>query len=282
MAGTPEAGHLRSWLFCPANVPDRFTKALASGADAVIFDLEDAVPPDDKVAARRHAIEIVGRPGVARVVRCLRMNALQTADGLRDVLALLEARCTPDVLIVPKVESERDLVLVARLLGALCPALVPLVETARGVLEAERIATHPRVVGLAFGGADLAADLGVDVDWEALAWSRQRLVHAAATAGVAVIDVPHLVLDDASSLAAESARARRIGFTGKLAIHPRQIDAINAAFTPTAADVARASRVVAAIDAAGGGVCVVDGKMVDAPVVRAARRILALADRRAP
>jgi len=158
--------------------------------------------------------------------------------------------------------------------------LLPLVETARGLAAAEALAAHPRVAGLVLGGADLAADLGAVMSWEPLLYARSRLVHAAATAGVAVVDVPCLALDDGGALADEAARVRRLGFTGKLAIHPRQVAPINTAFTPDAAELEGARRVIAAVAAAGGGVAVVDGKMVDAPVVRSAERALALAARR--
>ncbi len=275
----PEASLLRSLLFSPATRPERLSKAATSGADAVIVDLEDAVPPAEKDAARASALSWLCASAVPGVARCLRSNGLRTPEGLRDVLALVESGTAPDFLVVPKVESPEELGILDALLAG-PTRFLPLIETARGLSGAERIAAHPRVAGLLLGGADLAADLGAELAWEPLLWARSRLVQAAATAGIAVIDVPHLALDDGAALADEGARARRLGFTGKLAIHPKQVPAINAAFTPANDEVAHARRVVDAVDAAAGGVCVVDGKMVDAPVLRAARRTIALAARR--
>jgi citrate lyase beta subunit len=279
MSHPADAALVRSWLFCPATAPDRFEKAARSGADAVIVDLEDAVAPGDKDAARAGALPWLRATATDGVVRCLRSNGLRTAAGLRDVLALLETGTTPDFLVLPKVESAAEIAIAAEVLGGACASIrfLPLVETARGIGAAEAIASAPRVAGLVLGGADLAADLGAELAWEPLLWSRARLVQAAAAHAVAAIDVPHLVLDDDAGLADESARVRRLGFTGKLAIHPRQVGAINVEWTPSDAEVERARRIVAAVAKAAGGVAVVDGKMVDAPVVRSAERTLARA-----
>jgi citrate lyase beta subunit len=281
MPDAPEAWLLRSLLFCPATKPERFGAATASGADGVIVDLEDAVPPAEKDAARASALAWFGTPATPGVARCLRPCSLRTPHGLRDALALVETGTAPDFLVVPKVESPEELAILAAVLDGPCERtrFLALVETARGLAAADRIAAHPRVAALVLGGADLAAGLGAELAWEPLLWARSRLVQAAASAGVAVIDVPHLVLSDAAALADECARVRRLGFTGKLAIHPKQVEAVNAAFTPQGAETLRARRIVEAAAAAGGGVCVVDGTMVDAPVLRAAERTLARAAR---
>jgi len=273
---------VRSWLFCPGSKPERFAKAASSGADAIIVDLEDAVAPTHKADARRHAVAWLATPPTPPIVRCLRPNALRTPDGLRDVLALVDAGVGPDHLVVPKTESPSELAMLdAVLAGPLATIrFLPLVETARGLGAVDAIAAHPRVAGVVLGGADLAADLGAELGWEPLLLARARLVQAAATAGVAAIDVPHLALGDVDGTRVEADRVRRLGFTGKLAIHPEQVAPIHDAFTPAAADVERARRVLAAVAAAAGGVAVVDGKMVDAPVVRGAERVLALARRR--
>jgi citrate lyase beta subunit len=212
----------------------------------------------------------------------VRANGLRTLAGLRDVVALAESGHAPDHLVIPKAESADELALLdAVLAGAAAHVrFLPLVETARGLAAAETLAAHPRVAGLVFGGADLAADLGAEMAWEPLLFARSRLVQAAATAGIAVVDVPWLALDDAAGLRDETARARRLGFTGKLAIHPAQVETINAAYVPAAAELERARRIVAAVEAAGGGAVAVDGKMVDDPVVRSAVRTIALATRR--
>ncbi|WP_237214497.1 aldolase/citrate lyase family protein, partial [Falsiroseomonas oryziterrae] len=155
--------------------------------------------------------------------------------------------------------------------------LVALIESAAGLARAAAIAAEEGCVALGFGGVDLAADLGCEPAWEPLLAHRAALVAAAARAGRALFDVPFLDLADEAGLAAECRRVRALGFTGKLAIHPRQLPGLHAAFTPSEGEVERARRIVAAIEAASGGVCVVDGKMVDAPVHRAALRVLARA-----
>ena len=212
-----EAALVRSWLFVPAVRPERFAKALGSGADAVIVDLEDAVPAPQKDDARRHAL------------------SWRTAAGLRDVLALVDAGAAPEFVVVPKAESADELALLDAVLIGPCARtrLLPLVETARALEAAVAIAAAPRVAGLVLGGADLAADLGAEMSWEPLLAARARIVQAAATAGIAAIDVPHLALADAGALRDETERVRRLGFTGKLAIHPDQVATIHAAYAPS-------------------------------------------------
>ena len=278
----PDAALVRSWLFCPGSRPERFVKAVASGADAVIADLEDAVAPAEKDEARGQVVAWLRAERTPGVACCVRVNALGTVSGLRDVLAIVESGAAPDYLVVPKTESAEVLGLLDTCLSGPCARtrLLPLVESARGLAMADALAGQSRVAGLLFGGADLAAELGAEMSWEPLLFARARLVQAAATAGIAVVDVPCLALDDGDALREETSRARRMGFTGKLAIHPGQVATINTAYSPTDAELERARRVIAAGDAAGGGVAVVDGRMVDAPVVRAAARTLALAARR--
>ena len=282
MSRAPDAALVRAWLFCPAARPERFAKAVATGADAVIVDLEDAVPAGQKDEARAHAVSWLTAERTSDAARCVRINVVRTAAGLRDVLALVDAGAAPDHLVVPKAESADELAMLAALLTGPCAhtGLLPLVETARGLDAAVALVGAPRVSGLLLGGADLAADLGAEMSWEPLLVARSRLVQAAATAGVAAVDVPFLALDDAAGLRDETERVRRLGYTGKLAIHPDQVAPIQSAFTPSDAEVERARRIVAAAEAAAGGVAVVDGRMVDAPVVRAAARSIALASRR--
>jgi len=262
----------RAILFVPGHRRDRFSKALAAGADAVVLDLEDAVPPSEKAAARAAVLAAPAPP--AGVALGVRINALPTPDGIADLAAILAASA-PDFLMLPKVEAAEELRIVYRVLPA--PALVALIESAEGLAGAGRIAAEPGCAALAFGGVDLAADLGCAVAWEPLLPHRAALIAAAARAGRAAFDVPFLGLDDEAGLIEETRRVASLGFTGKLAIHPRQVAPVQAVFTPAEAEVARARRILAAMEAAEGGVCVVDGRMVDAPVARAARRILARA-----
>lgn len=275
----PDIALARSILFVPGHRPDRFAKALATGADAVVIDLEDAVPPGEKAAARAAALARPAAP--AGVALGIRMNPLPTPDGIADLAALLAAAEAPDFLMLPKVEAAEELRIVARAFArhARAPQLVALIESAEGLAHAGAIAAEPGCAALGFGGVDLAADLGCQVAWEPLLPHRAALVAAAARGGRGVVDVPFLALDDEAGLAEETRRVQALGFTGKLAIHPRQVATIQAVLTPPAEQVAWARRILDAMDQAAGGVCVVDGKMVDAPVARAARRVLARAGR---
>lgn len=260
---------LASVLFVPGSRPDRFGKALASGAGLVCVDLEDAVPAPDKAAARDAALAAIG-PGLA-----IRINPVTTRDGLADLLALAAAPQLPPVF-VPKVEHEEQLAIVAGVLGERA-ALVPLIETPRGLRRAYRIAAYPRVPAMMFGGGDMAAELGVALAWEPLLHARSAFVVAAAEAGKPAVDVPWISLDDAAGLADEAERARALGFTAKAAIHPAQVAAIEATFRPTPTAVEEARQAEAAFAAAGGGAARFNGKMLEAPVMRAYRRTLARA-----
>ena len=279
----------RSLLFTPGSRPERFVKAAATAADGFIIDLEDAVGPPDKATARAAVMQwLRTREGVSRpgFMVCLRINSVFNDFGLRDLTAVAElARegVVPDVLMLPKVESAVEVELVARHLRAAGSAgagvaLVALIESAVGLEEAARVArATPMLRALGFGGADLAADLRASFTWEALYAGRGRLVQAASMAGLGLVDVPYLDINDDAGLTAECQRVRAMGFSGKLAIHPRQVDFINAAFTPTAAEIEFAQGVAAAYDAANGGVCTYKGKMIDEPVMLSARRTLARA-----
>jgi len=282
----PDLSHCRALLFTPGNRPERFAKAAATGADGLILDLEDAVAAPAKEDARATVVAHFRgdfRTGLApHQLKGLRVNNIHTPAGVRDLDALVSSGVAPDFLLLPKVESAFEVRLYARHLegGQAGIAFGCLIESARGLEAAMEIAqADPRVRILAFGGVDLAADLRADLAWEPLLYGRSRLVQAAASAGLGLLDVPHLALDDAAALAAECARVKALGFTSKLAIHPKQVAPILAAFTPTAAEVDRAARMVAALEQAGGNAVEFEGKMLEGPVVKAAQRVLALARR---
>jgi citrate lyase beta subunit len=282
-----DVGQARAALFTPGNRPDRFAKAAASGADALIFDLEDAVAAADKGHAREavlaHFLADFHMGLAPGQVAGLRVNNAHSPAGLRDLLALVESRVVPDFVLLPKVESPFEVLLATRHLSG-TQADVPFVcaiESARGLDSAVDIArASPRVRALALGGADLAVALRAEAAWEPLLFARSRLVQAAAVAGIGVFDSPHFDLADDAGLAEVSRRAKALGFTGKLAVHPRQVSAIQSTFMPTPEEVVRAERIVAALAAAGGNVCELDGEMVEGPIVLAAHRVLALARNR--
>lgn len=255
-------------LFVPGDRPERFAKAAAAGADLVILDLEDAVAPENKEAARVNAAAWASEHPCA-----VRINAADTQWFAGDVAALAPTGCA---IVQPKAQ---DPVRLAALATALGPdaVIIALVETARGVLEAPRLAAVTGVVRLALGSFDLGAELDVDpVDCEALLPTRGALVLASAAAGLpGPVDGVTAALDDPAVLTDETAYARRLGFAGKLCIHPKQLGPVTAALRPSDADIAWAGTVVAAVAAAGDGVANVDGTMVDKPVVDRAHRILA-------
>jgi (S)-citramalyl-CoA lyase len=269
-----DLGACRALLFTPGNRPERFAKAAAAGADAVILDLEDAVSLADKDPARSTLIGFFGEP---RDNFGLRVNNIHTPAGVSDLDALVRSGVRPAFVVLPKVQSAFEVGLYSRLLDL--PLLCTL-ESARGLEAAAEIANAgPCVQALAFGGADLAVDLRAELAWEPMLWGRARVVQAAATAGIAAIDVPHVLLDDEAGLRADAQRAKAMGFGAKLAIHPKQLGPILEIFTPTAAELERAAALVAAYEKAGGNVVEFQGKMVEGPIVKAAQRLLARAGR---
>jgi (S)-citramalyl-CoA lyase len=265
---------LRSALFTPATKPAAFAKAAEVGADLLIVDLEDAVAPGDKAAARDNAVRALHQGTLKGLPWALRINAPSTRVGLADVTALVDCQAAPDFLILPKCESRAALDQLDALLTEAGHAsrLIAMIESSAGLAALADIAgAGPRLAALMLGAADLAADLGCASDAPNLTSARCRLVEHAARTGVLTIDAPFLAIDDADGLAQAAADSAALGFVGRAAIHPAQIGPINAAFTPDAAAVDHARRV---LEANGQGVGVVDGQMVDEAVARAARRTL--------
>lgn len=260
-----------SLLFVPGSRPDRFARAKGSGAGLTVIDLEDAVAPADKAAARANAL---GQIAIDPAGWGIRINGVMTAAGIADLAALIDAETLPSWLLVPMVECPTELALVARVLGERCPHLMPLIETPRGLRNALAIAAADRVGAVMFGGADFAGELGVALAWEPLLAARSALVLACAEARVPAIDVPFVKLDDPAGLAEECDRARALGFAAKAAIHPDQIPAIEAAFTPTAAELAEAEAALAAYHQAGGKAIRFQGRMLEAPLVKRYRAIV--------
>ena len=269
----------RSFLFVPANRPERIVKALNSGADAVIIDLEDAVSPADKPAARGQLADgFLQRPPVDRARLVVRMNARATPwhDDDLTLLRQLVAQGLAAVM-VPKSETVDGLRHVASALGP-AGALLPLIESVAGLDAADALAGAPQVLRLAFGNLDFQADLGLACapDEAELVPVRLAVVLASRRAGLPPpVDGVTPGTQDVEQLQQDAQCARRGGFGAKLCIHPAQVAGVNAAFSPSAAELDWAERVLAAFDAAGGGVFSLDGRMVDAPVVRLARRTLA-------
>ncbi|MCX7125187.1 MAG: CoA ester lyase [Gammaproteobacteria bacterium] len=269
----------RCLLFTPANHPERFEKAKTLGADGLIIDLEDAISLPEKDNARKTAIDYLKtRAQTPGFVQCLRVNSVRTRAGLKDLSALCDQNVRPDILLLPKVESAAEIEIINELLAPNTIPLLPLIESAKGLYHAHEIALVENVVGLVFGGADFAADLGATMAWESLYSARAQIVQAAAHAGIAAIDVPYLNLHDAddSGVINEAKAVKAMGFTCKIAIHPKHIKPINETFTPSNEENEKAKAIVAAYEAAHGNACEYNGKMIDVPVYRSALRILAL------
>jgi citrate lyase subunit beta / citryl-CoA lyase len=266
-----------SYLFVPGNVPERFAKAVASGADRVIIDLEDAVSPSDKAAAREAVAAWMSSTNEEiRGKLLIRINDASTGWYADDLQLLRQVRAA--CVMLPKYENRRQLADVLGPLGAGTTAL-PLVETARGLLAALDLATAPGVERLAFGSLDYMADLDIPADSPALQHAATQLAIASRAAGLPS-PVAGVTPDiDADRVAADMVQARGLGFGAKMCIHPAQVAAVHRALRPGAEEQAWAQRILSASRAAGGGAIQLDGKMVDRPVVLKAERIVALAAR---
>ena len=269
----------RNLLFVPGTRPDRFAKALAARPDMVTVDLEDAVIPPQKDAARELSLPLFDRTadGIERVVR---INGLRTPFGLKDLLAIVAHPTPPDAIMLPKVESADEVRIVNALLqrAARPVGLHVIIESNAGLAQALAIAgACGSIRSLLFGAVDMAAELGAAMDFTSMLYARSRVVHAAASCGLDAIDVPYLDLADEAGLREECRLVRDLGFTGKAAIHPKQLGPINSVFTPDATRIAYARKVIEAFEAAPDGLVVVDGKLIEIPVVRIARRTLAIA-----
>lgn len=298
MSAEAVAASERSWLFVPGDSERKQTRALETDADALILDLEDSVAPARRKAARERVASLLAERRTNRGAQRLwvRVNAPASGELLEDLAGIVPG--APDGIVLPKISIPEEIVETHHYLSALekreglragsIRVLVIATETARAVLGIERLAAGaPRLAGLTWGAEDLGASLGVRGRLEAdgtltpvFELARSLCLLAAAAAGVAAIDGVHADFRDRDGLARELARARRDGFTGKLAIHPEQVEPINAAFTPSESEIERARRIVAAFaEAPDVGVTSLDGQMIDRPHLLQAERLLAAAGR---
>jgi citrate lyase subunit beta/citryl-CoA lyase len=276
---------LRSLLFVPGDRPDRMAKALGSGADALILDLEDAVASAARPAARRAVAEFVQANPAANL--WVRINPLDGPEADRDLAALLDAR--PDGVVLPKAEGGASVDELARRLtergNATARILAIATETPAAIFQLGSYGGAKRLAGLTWGAEDLPAAIGASTSREPdgrytppYELARSLCLFGAAAAGVAPIDTVYPAFRDLDGLAANAARARRDGFTGMMAIHPAQVPVINQAFTPSDDEVAHARAVIAAFEASpGAGALSLDGRMIDRPHLVQAQRTLAMA-----
>jgi citrate lyase subunit beta/citryl-CoA lyase len=276
---------LRSLLFVPGDRPDRMEKALGSGADALILDLEDAVAPAAKPEARRAVQDFLGAHAEANL--WVRINPLDGEDSERDLEAVLSGR--PNGIVLPKAEGGASVAELARRLtergNATAQILAIATETPAAIFALGSYGGARRLAGLTWGAEDLPAAIGASTSREEdgsftapYEIARALCLFGAAAAGVAPIETVFPAFRDLDGLAAYAARARRDGFTGMMAIHPAQVPVINAAFTPSEAEIAHARAVVAAFESSpGAGALSLDGRMIDRPHLVQAQRILAAA-----
>ena len=273
----------RSFIFSPGLRPELFPKALASGTDIVCVELEDGIAPKDKETARRNAMALFAEPqaddGVERIVR---INCPREAFGLADVQAVLAADTPPPALMLPKVRAPEEVVWLDDLLTERGHGtrLHVIIETNAALEAVHDIArSSSRIDALFFGGVDMAAELRCKNAWEPLLYARSRVVHAAASEGLDAIDVPYLDLEDSDGMRREAELVRDMGFSGKGSIHPKQIAILNEVFTPDEATIAHARRIINAFEEADTGLVVIDGKLIEKPVLRDMHRILSIAER---
>jgi len=287
----PEPPLIRSYLYAAGSNPRVMEKALAAGADAVILDLEDAVAPAHKAAARDHVAALISRvgPAAGRELH-VRINRAPDGPDLDDLAAVTAPGLTG--VRLPKVGGADEVRAVAAELDGLERAarmepgsvlLYLSIETAAAALAAAELATAPRVARLVFGAMDFLADIGSPgaADGAATWFARGQLVLASRAAGIgAPVDNVHTALDDHDGLRRAAEFARELGFFGKSVIHPRQIETVHAVFTPSESELAAARRLLDHVEAEGTGAAALDGEMIDAAVVARARRVVALVEGR--
>ena len=273
----------RSFIFTPGLKPDMYPKALKSGTDMVCVELEDGIAPHDKETARNLALKLfLEKQENDGVERILRINCLREKFGIKDVQAILSTKNPPPVLMIPKVKTSQEVKLLDDLLsekGHNCRLHI-IIETNEGLENVFDIANcSQRIDALFFGGVDMSAELRCENKWEPLLYARSRIVHAAASAGIDAIDVPYLDLDDLDGMKEEAIKAKELGFSGKGSIHPKQISVLNNVFTPSIEVIERAKKITSTFEEANTGLVVIDGKLIEKPVLREMYRILSIANK---
>lgn len=270
----------RSILFTPALRVDRFSKGLSCGADMSLIDLEDSVAPTSKQDAREALLECLHLDYTRDAQIAVRINSIDSGEGYEDLMYLRRASRAPDIVLVPKVESSRDIAAVDALTAPYSAhhRYYALIESIKGVDHiAEIAANSPKLAGLMFGSADYTRSIGADICWETLLMARMAIVHAARTCHAVAIDTPYFDIADMPGLQDDCLRVKRLGFDGRCVIHPSQIEIINTAFSPSPQALLRARKIVEAARQSDGNICRVDGEMVGAPIIEEARRLLAQA-----
>ena len=271
----------RSFIFTPALKPEMFLKAKLSGADIICVELEDGIAPQDKKKARALAIDLFKNESQEdNIEKILRINCPRDNFGLKDIQAILDTKYPPQGIMIPKVKTSEEIVLIDDLFserGLHCNFHI-IIETNQGLERAYEIANcSTRIKAFFFGGVDMAAELRCSYSWDSLLYARSRVVHAAASAGIDVIDVPYLDLGDLKGMKEEAIKAKDLGFCGKGSIHPKQIPILNEVFTPSKEEIIEARETIDAFEEAKTGLVVINGKLIEKPVLREMQRILSIA-----
>ena len=273
----------RSFIFTPGLKPEMFPKAIASGADMVCIELEDGIAIKDKDEARKKTIEALKTLEVKNDVELVvRVNCQRTRFGLLDLESFISSKLKVKAIMLPKVKTPDEITYIDDLLTDcnLDTNLHVIMETNEALENIYDIAhASKRIVALYFGGVDMAAELRVPNSYENLIYARSKLVHAGASVGVDVIDVPYLDLEDMDGMKKEAELVRDLGFTGKGSIHPKQIDILNKIFTPSAEEIIKAKKIVDQFNESNTGLVVIDGKLIEKPVLREMQRKILIAEK---
>ena len=273
----------RSFIFTPGLKPEMFPKAISSGADMVCIELEDGIAIKDKDEARKNTFKALEtlevKSGVELVVR---VNCQRTKFGLMDLEAVVSSKTNVKAIMLPKVKTPDEITFIDDMLTdcGLNTDLHVIMETNEALESIYDIAhASKRIVALYFGGVDMAAELRVPNEYKNLIYARSRLVHAGASVGVDVIDVPYLDLEDMDGMKKEAELVRDLGFTGKGSIHPKQINMLNKIFTPSKEEIIKAKKIVDQFNESDTGLVVIDGKLIEKPVLREMQRKILIADK---
>ena len=273
----------RSFIFTPGLNPEMFPKALASGADMICIELEDGIAIKDKDEARKNTINALKNLKINNDVELVvRVNCQRTKPGLLDLEAFISSKLNVKALMLPKVKTPDEITFIDDLLTDcnLDTDLHVIMETNEALENIYDIAhASKRIVALYFGGVDMAAELRVPNSYENLIYARSKLVHAGASVGIDVIDVPYLDLEDMDGMKKEAELVRNLGFTGKGSIHPKQINILNEVFTPSNEEIIKAKRIIDQFNASDTGLVVIDGKLIEKPVLREMKRRILVADK---
>ena len=273
----------RSFIFTPGLKPEMFSKALDSGADMVCIELEDGIAIKDKDEARSNTINALKTIQIKNDVELVvRVNCQRTKYGLLDLEALISSKIKIKAIMLPKVKTPDEISFIDDLLTDcnLDTDLHVIMETNEALENIYDIAhSSKRIVALYFGGVDMAAELRVENSWENLVYARSKLVHAGASVGVDVIDVPYLDLENMDGMKKEAELVRDLGFTGKGSIHPKQINILNEVFTPDQNEIDKAKKIIDQFNESDTGLVVIDGKLIEKPVLREMQRKILIADK---